>query len=262
MENRDWKVLIVLDACRYDYFEKNYKRFFKGKLKKMESVAVDTMEWLAKSFKGEYKDTVYISATPFINSITESRNEKYRFLASDKFFKVIDVWDTGWDEQIGVTRAEAVNSEYRRIKNKYPDKKFILHYLQPHYPFVPLSLADPESRVGKKIAHRRGWAKRSVVKLLKFFNINIMEIVNKFGTPTNQLFYLRKKYGNERLREEYEKNLLYVLKNISELLPEIDGMVAIIGDHGTLLGEHGKYGHAGQKRYREIVEIPYFEVER
>ena len=32
--NEDWRILIVLDACRYDYFKRNYKRYLEGDLKK------------------------------------------------------------------------------------------------------------------------------------------------------------------------------------------------------------------------------------
>lgn len=262
MNKQDWDVLIILDACRYDYFEKHYKKFMSGKLKSMESVATDTVEWLVKTFNETYHDIIYVSASAFINSEIESKSEKYTFFANEKFFKIIDVWDSGLDEELGVVRAEVVNSEYKKYKLKYPHKKFILHYMQPHYPFVPLSIVNPDSRVGKRFASKSSWIKRSISKLFRFFHLNLLEIRNKFGSPTNQVFYLRRKYGDKRLREEYEKNLLYVLEKVGKILPEIDGKVVIIGDHGTLLGEHGKYGHFGHKRYKEILEVPYFEVEK
>jgi len=63
--NKSWKYLIILDACRYDYFKRLYKRYLGGWLKKVISPASETREWLMKIFRGKiYLDIVYISANP------------------------------------------------------------------------------------------------------------------------------------------------------------------------------------------------------
>ena len=66
--DEDWDVIIILDACRYDYFKKTYPKFLKGKLKKVQSIASNTPGWLKKTFKDIYKNIVYVSANPHINS--------------------------------------------------------------------------------------------------------------------------------------------------------------------------------------------------
>jgi len=48
----DWDYLIILDACRYDFFSWMYSKYFEGKLIKAKSVGSCTVEWLIKSFRG------------------------------------------------------------------------------------------------------------------------------------------------------------------------------------------------------------------
>jgi len=42
-----WDCLIILGACRYDYFEKHYHQFFQGRLNEIFSVGTSTPDWLA-----------------------------------------------------------------------------------------------------------------------------------------------------------------------------------------------------------------------
>jgi len=98
----NWKYLIVLDACRYDYFEKVYKDYSiirTGKLEKVYSPDSTTIEWFERIFEGrKVDDIVCVSANPYINSKGiphEGFNPK---LIVSRFYKVIDIWDWGWDE--------------------------------------------------------------------------------------------------------------------------------------------------------------------
>lgn len=60
-----WDILIILDACRYDFFRKVYGNYLPGHLKKRKSRGSGTTEWLAKTFKEVY-DITYISANPYV----------------------------------------------------------------------------------------------------------------------------------------------------------------------------------------------------
>ena len=44
MEQENWDYLIILDACRYDYFEKSVHSFFKGTLPEAVSSGPCTLE--------------------------------------------------------------------------------------------------------------------------------------------------------------------------------------------------------------------------
>ena len=69
-----WDYLIVLDACRYDYFKEFYQHYLPGVLSKRISVGSSTPEWRDKSFPGFYEGLSYVSTNPFINGITSIKN--------------------------------------------------------------------------------------------------------------------------------------------------------------------------------------------
>ena len=127
-----WDYLIILDACRYDYFESLYKEFFDGDLEKRISLGSNTIEWCLESFKGYYPDVIYISGNPYINSKVGIKG----FNARRHFYKVIDVWDFGWNEELGTVSPENVNKTALSLVRKFPQKRFIIHYLQPHAPYI------------------------------------------------------------------------------------------------------------------------------
>lgn len=115
--------LIILDACRADYFER-FNRI-EGKYKRVLSSGKYTNEWLKNTFD-KFHEVTYVSATPFVNSkrSIQGFNAKYHFK------EVIDVWDFGWDEKLGTVPPQAVNNAVP-IRNR-----FIIHYEQPHFPFI------------------------------------------------------------------------------------------------------------------------------
>lgn len=49
INERDWDCLVILDACRYDYFEKVYEDYLSGDLRKVLSSGSCTEEWLNKT---------------------------------------------------------------------------------------------------------------------------------------------------------------------------------------------------------------------
>jgi len=54
INKQEWDFLIVLDACRYDYFAKMYQEFFLGELKKVISSGIDTLSWLKHTFRKNF----------------------------------------------------------------------------------------------------------------------------------------------------------------------------------------------------------------
>jgi len=132
----NWKFLIILDACRYDFFENVYKKYLDGNVRKVYSRASGTLEWVSKVFPDYYKDIIYISANPFINSKIEVIKGDFRFDAKKHFYKVIDVWNFGWDENKGSVHPMEVNKVFFKYLKKYKNYRFVLHYLQPHPPYI------------------------------------------------------------------------------------------------------------------------------
>jgi len=290
MENlmdKDWKILIVLDACRYDYFKKVYKKYFKGKLKKKKSIARKTIQWLYKTFPNEYEDLVYISANPFINSKMTMYYKKKPINSKEKFFKVVNTWDWGWDEKFGTTPPDKVNSDFFKYYKKYPNKRFILHYMQPHMPYIPLlkrdDLINGEFDKDKALFFFKYPAFKEF--LYKFFPPPILKLARKLRSKLFTSFrevqkstdfkVILENYSLEKLRSFYMENLEFVLKHVSEVVDSVEEKIIITADHGELLGEHGLFGHAIEDRYvfknsiekkikknqyKELLEIPEFYI--
>lgn len=127
--NKEWDYLIILDACRYDKFKEITE--LSGKLDKKISKGSSTEEWLKRNFSEYYEDTIYVSSNPFIAS-----NDVMGFNASDHFYKIEEVWKYGWDEGFGTVFPNEVTKAAIRIDKKFPNKRKIIHYLQPHAPFI------------------------------------------------------------------------------------------------------------------------------
>ncbi|KXB07007.1 hypothetical protein AKJ52_01190, partial [candidate division MSBL1 archaeon SCGC-AAA382C18] len=131
IQTTNWDYLIILDACRFDYFEQLYENYLEGKLRKVESPGSQTWGWFTGSFDKYYEDTVYISSQPGINSQQETD-----YKASEKFYNIIDVWDWGWDDRLETVPPKKVNVGFKKAEAKHPDKRKVIHYIQPHAPHI------------------------------------------------------------------------------------------------------------------------------
>lgn len=273
----NWDILIILDACRYDFFADLYRNYLGGELKKAVSPATTTMEWLNKIFTGFYDDIVYISANPYINSkmeVTDQYNLKFN---GKKHFEVVDVWIRGWDNNLGTVPPNELNKALFKAKNKYKNKRFILHYIQPHEPYIsknyiqyiPKSYVEKRGEahglIDKKINKKTTNARNSTGKLIqKIFGIEgRWKISNLLGiSPFSQPDSIGYKEGMNGLRNAYKENLEVALKSVGELLENISGNILITADHGEYLGENRRYGHGLVPRRPPIVDVPWLISEK
>jgi hypothetical protein len=267
--DENWDILIILDACRYDYFKKVYKKYIKkGTLKKAISPAKHTMEWLAKIFIEYYDDIVYISATPRVNSKLEIEELGFKFDGKKHFFKIIDVWDFGWNENLGTIPPENVTKTFLKIMKKYKEKRFILHYKQPHAPYIGKKYRKYISkkhmeRVDKILEDIGNFKKFAEKIILKIFGISIgWRILNfLYKGPTSQTCAIYLKEGWKGVREAYKENLEFVLKNLKEIIDNFKGNILITSDHGEFLGEYRCYGHLEMMRKPENIEVPWLKID-
>ena len=125
----EWDYLIILDACRYDAFKTG--NFLKGKLEKRISSGSGTPDWLQNNFTDYYDDVVYVSANAFVSPIKELGN----FDSSEHFFKLVPVYMTD-NVDAGVPTPEEVTEAAIDTAKRYPHKRMIIHYVQPHDPFI------------------------------------------------------------------------------------------------------------------------------
>jgi len=264
----DWDTLIVLDACRYDYFKERFGSYLSGELKRVKSEWKGTLGWLVKTFDEEYyDDLVYVSGNPFTSYVEDVQNRGFTFNADRKFHDVVDVWDFGFDYELNTVPPQKMSEELLKARKKYPEKRLIGHYMQPHIPY----LAVPEYGNEDLILGVR--SERSEVFLRKlrkrigelieatFGKEMLWEIRKALGIKPSGVFEIVYREGSlEKLEEFYVKNLEFALEAVSGVLSELSGRMVVTADHGEMLGEDGHYGH--KRDAPEWIKIvPWLEVE-
>ena len=243
INSRSWDCLIILDACRYDFFEKYVWKFMDGRLYRVLSPGGYTIKWFKRTWYGNYKDVIYISSTPFIR-----KSERIR----KKFLKIVNAWDRGWDEKLHTIPPWKMNSialwELKLLNVKHrlglyaKRPRIVIHYVQPHSPYIagPIDFSRIYDFYIKNL--------RGVVVLEHAVLVHLMNILGDVEKV------------NYTLRRAYEENLKLVLSYVSELVPYLPGRVAITSDHGELLGEYGLYFHPIDAMISELRYVPLFIV--
>ena len=264
----NWKYLIILDACRYDYFKMCYKKFFDKNytLIKVYSPGTWTFDWLRKTWTNKYDDIIYISANPFVSNKATIKG----FCGGNHFFYVVDVWKECWNDNIGTVHPKDLTEISIKYINNYPEKRFVIHYLQPHAPFIEFDDI-------KKILNSVGVSKRNLLYHIKeLFPLNVRRkvgllILKHFGHKLYGFLFnllngkentyhqlIVRYYGIDTLREYYQKNLELALKYVKYLAEHIKDNFIITSDHGELLGEYGIFAHPDIVYDEEIqLSVPW-----
>ena len=265
----EWDYLIVLDACRYDYFKENYNDFLEGKLKKVESRGSATPEWLWNTFNSRYNYN-YISANPYINGEGLTLGQlvggaEQDWKATDHFQNIVDSWIQDWDEEINTVRPEDLtdtaldNLEY---------SKTIIHYIQPHRPFISLGEKDFEWSPKNKIEGEEKSLKRKIFDrtrplwdpVFQKLPYTLQSRIKSLLGMGNNYEKLAREHGAEQTKKYYRKDLRMALEEVERLIQNLDGKIIVTSDHGELLGERGEWGHSIGSKRQELLEVPWLEV--
>ena len=232
-----WDNLIILDACRYDTFVKLLnEEHLKGNLESRVSRGTETSVFLSENFQsfGLVKDLVYVTANPTVN----------KFL-NGKIFKILPLWKEEWNHEHQTVLPERVYERTIEAMQQYPDKKFVIHFLQPHRPFIGYS--------------RWNWWKNKIPSY---------RFVRVWGSMAEQGKSLLFSVSDETLIRLYERNLKLVLPYVRRLLEELPGTTVVSADHGEAFGERihplvpiSVYGHPGRERIRALTKVPWLVSE-
>lgn len=169
----DWDVLVVLDACRYDVFDET--NFIEGDLGKRISKGSNSYEWLQKNFTGYYDEVVHISGNPYA---TPTEDGGFR---SDKHFEHMYSLVTEEDiQEQNVVLPENLTERAISIIKENPDKRFIVHFMQPHIPYIG-DVSFPGATVADT-AERRGSD-----FLKKAYRSNLERVLESVQDLVNQL---------------------------------------------------------------------------
>lgn len=219
----DWDNLFILDACRSDLFERTAD--LPGETTRVRSRGSQTREFLRGTLDGRSAlDTVYVTASPMLH-----RHDDVRV----RFHDVVDVWrDRGWDEQYRTVMPETVADAAIEAAERYPDKRLLVHFLQPHYPFV-----GPTGR--------------------EHFDLDRLDFRwDDLADGTLDV-------PEGVVRRSYEENLEEVLPSVDRLFAALGGRSVVTSDHGQMLGERAfpvpirEYGHPAGIYTDELVEVPW-----
>lgn len=272
-----WDYLIILDACRYDYFEQVWQDYLSGDLERRISVGSATREWRNKSFTGYYHDVVYISANPHINSSVRIKG----FLATEHFCKVYDLWQDEWDDEKGTVLPDVVTNRAIDIIEANSGKRAIVHYIQPHQPYLSFDITQAvahryRSVVGKMPdkTKSRGANVSAVEKVLSMIYTalycmgfgghlacwKLREFLNM--PPANHTDAIRREHGKETLRRAYKENLEIALESTARLVDALTGKIVVTSDHGEVLGENNCYEHWSRSSNKFLLEIPWLVIDK
>lgn len=229
--DEDWDVLVILDGCRFDTFVELHG--FEGTLESRRSPGSASWEFLSENFGGrECHDTVYVTANPHWYKLDRST-----------FHAVVDLLDSEWDEELMTVRPESVVRRTLEAAEQYPNKRFVVHFMQPHFPFI-----GP-----------RGQSIRQ-----KGLTVHLDE--DSSDDPNVWVATRKNQVEIEAVREAYRENLRIVLEAVDDLLDGLAGRTVVTSDHGNLLGERLRpipvrgFGHPPGLYAPELVNVPWHVI--
>jgi len=211
-----------------------FKQFntISGELETRESRGSATVEFLRGNFDGEtLNDVVYTTGNPQLQRHEDEINVE--------FHNVLNVWlENGWDEEEDTVLPETMAARGLEMVEKYPNKRHIIHFIQPHYPFIRTGTQfDLGHLSNSKSEEEHLWG-----KLMKG-ELSISE---------------------SRIEEIYHNNLQEALPEVAKLVSNINGKTVITSDHGNMLGERAypvpiqEWGHPRGIYTSNLVTVPWF----
>ena len=224
----DWDNLIILDACRYDLFDD--LNMIKGDLSAVISGGSSTSEFLRHNFDNTvFTDSVYVTANPQIT----------RHKIGRRFVHCARLWQEHWDDELRTVLPNDVTDNAIGINEMFPNKRLIIHYIQPHYPFI--------GEVGQQIEHG------------EVTGDGVIKEEREFPSVWDQL--REGAVSREWVWEAYKQNLEIVLPEVERLITRLDGKSVITSDHGNSFGEMGVFGHPGGIWVSSLVTVPWLEID-
>lgn len=211
-----WDVLVVLDACRYDaLYEQNP---FDAPCQKRQTQAPNTAPWFLRNFveapPEATSEVVYVTANPKTSETLDTDARFHRFER---------VFERHWDTSVNSVRPEDLTDIALERASEHPDKRLVVHYLQPHGPFVGADRPDLHLYRYEKL--RRG-------------EVSLETVLDAYHTCLSKL-----------------------LEEVERLVDGVSGDVVVTADHGESFGEAGIYGHPPWAYSDVLIGVPWIEVE-
>jgi hypothetical protein len=219
--DEDWDNLIILDACRYDVFEEQIS--LPGTLEKRQSRGGMSPEFVRANFSNKtLYDTVYVSANEWFAKLRDEINSEVH--------QFVNLQSNHLDLAEMSVRPETVTQQALQVGENFPNKRLVVHYMQPHQPYI-----GPTGE--------------------EHFTLSpgLIETLRKSENITDELLW-----------QAYCENLEIVLEHVEQLVNNLEGKTIITADHGELLGERifpiplKTYGHFDGIYVDELIDVPWF----
>jgi hypothetical protein len=236
---RDWDVLIILDACRYDAIREIADEYdFIGDIDKIWSVGSTSLEWLTLTFQKEYQDlinhTSYVSGNPYIDHVFYQQKwppqdrilpfgpSNYDTVTHSDFEYLDEIRRYGVDHESGSVPSRVITDRAISVGRSKNPNRLIVHYMRPHEPY------------------------------------------DKGDDPLGPHVIQRLQQGDldaDRVWNSYLDNLRGVLDEVRIFLNNIDAEeVVITADHGEAFGEWGFYGHTVACPHPSVRRVPWIKT--
>jgi hypothetical protein len=222
----DWDMLIILDACRVDLMEEVADEYsFVEGIDSVPSAGSSSGEWMRQTFTNEYasemQQTVYITGNAWSSKV----------LSEDDFLMLDEVWKYIWDFDIGTIPARGLTDRAICVGREYSPDRMIVHYMQPHHPYVPKPnlgtnpVLDPHNQSDR---------------------IPIWDDIRAGNIDPDDVW------------DAYRENLRYVLDELELLINNRDAeRVIITSDHGNLFEEFGLWSHMKGVSIPQVKKVPW-----
>lgn len=245
----DWDNLIILDACRYDAFEETNN--IEGDLKSVTSSGSHSTDFIKENFfGGEYHDTIYVSANTHAEKIDDGI-----FFKVDKTYS--DSQITNSIEKNKKRDPELVHDLALENNDQHPNKRLIVHFMQPHSPYIGPRAEEVRTNLLKKEGLKlRYWCDPEEIDVSENIHYNDLLQAARAGHISDEVLW-----------EIYVENLTIGLDWAEELISTLDGKSVITADHGELLGDASSiikpdtYFHYNDLYIPELRIVPWLEVE-
>lgn len=233
IKKESWDNLIILDACRFDYFSELSESFpnIHGDLEKVISEDSRSINFLDKTFRES--DAVAYSGWYKINRKQESADyldQGINFVPIKEFQDVRPCFKSAYDPELDAVWPGPLTDKF--IEGLESGESRVFWYAQPRGPFLgDLKLAFRTAEHSGKIY---GYARQN--------------------SPGEEFLNL--------WRKAYRYNLIKVLYHVARLISRLDGRTIITSNHGESMGEAGRYGHEQNNNSEEVREVPFLKLDQ
>jgi hypothetical protein len=210
-----------------------------GELQSRTAPGSQTGAFLRANFppNSTHGDIVYVNGNPRLAV------EEY-----GEFHDIIHVWQEQWNEEHRTVLPEAMREAAIKAHDRHPEKRILIHFIQPHIPFIGETAAEMPN--GAKIQTKVDGIKKREKKPYD-------AVADGTISP-------------DMPRKAYHESLELALEEVYKIIDAVDGKTVVTADHGELLGErsasffgnsgsrYSRWGHPSNTPLKPLVKVPWW----